>query len=413
MALVAVLAFPFAGATMNLTVALSEASKMPNPASYAHDNLARQILQRKGTDDALTPDQLARHAARLIDTRDDLRELARRSGDALGLRHGLARLPLSPKLAELLGVARAERPQLFEHLLQVALISHYLALRRGLSDSETTNVLLAALTHDLGELHIDPAMLDPQHRLDASERRHIYVHPITGSLIVRELEVGDAAIATAVLQHQERIDGSGYPFALRGAQVGLPARIVGLADVCASMLSRRGGRERLNALMRLNRQKFDPHLLALLDGAFGQAAPAPRPDIGLALPRMTGAARLMARWAKFSAGLAADAKVPPEMEFLLERMTNLRTMLAQFGFDPERQQMLETLAAEDPNVGAELAAALDEVYWQFADLEREIVRRRAIREAGEDNTYDEFLAGWNVELHAYLDDGGRPTATGG
>lgn len=376
---------------------------MPNSASSAHDNLARQILQRRGTDDALTPDQLARCAARLIDTREDLRELARRSGDALALRHGLARLPLSPKLAELLGVARAERPQLFDHLLEVALISHYLALRRGLSDGETTNVLLAALTHDLGELHIDPAILDPQHRLDASERRHIYVHPITGSLIVREIEAGDATVTTAVLQHQERIDGSGYPFGLRAAQIGPLARMVGLADVCASILARRGGRERLSALMRLNRQKFDPDLLALLDDAFGRSAPAPHADIGLALPRMTGAARLISRWAEFSAGLAADNKVPREMEFLLERMTNLRTMLAQFGFDPERQQVLETLAAEDPNVAAELAAALDEVYWQFADLEREIVRRRAIREAGEDKTYDDFLAGWNVELHAYLD----------
>lgn len=374
---------------------------MPTISGYAHDNIARQILQRGTTDDALTPAELARHTARLIDDNEEFSDLARMSGDALALRHGLARLPLAPRFAELLALAEYERPQLFDHLLRATLIAHYLALRRGLSEGETTNALLAALAHDLGELQLDPALFDPGHRLDASERRHIYVHPIVGSLLVREVEAGDSAVATAVLQHQERIDGSGYPFGLHAAQIGPLARIVGLADVCASILSRHGGRERICALLRLNRQKFDPDLLALLEDAFGHATQATSPDIGLAMPRIEAAAKLMARWTDFRAA-RADDKLPRDLEFLVERMGNLRAMLAQFGFDPEHPAMLMALALEDAQVAAELTAALDEVHWQLADLEREIVRRRAIMEPDAERVRLDFLDDWNAELRAYL-----------
>lgn len=374
---------------------------MPTVSGYTQGNLARQILQRGTADDALTPTDLAQRAARVLDDEQEFGALARKSGDALALRHGLARLPLSPRFAELLALAEFERPQLFDHLLRATLISHYLALRRGLSDAETTNVLLAALAHDLGELQLDPTLFDPGHRLDPVERRHIYVHPIVGSLLVREVEAGDGAVATAVLQHQERIDGSGYPFGLHATQIGTLARIVGLSDVCASILSRHGGRERVWALLRLNRQKFDPELLALLEDALGHTARATPPDIGLAMPRIEAAAKLMARWAQFRAGLG-EGKLPRDVGFLVERMGNLRAMLAQFGFDPEHPVMLMTLALEDAQVAAELAATLDEVHWQLADLEREIVRRRAIIEPGADRSCVNFLDDWNAELHAYL-----------
>lgn len=376
---------------------------MPTLAAYAHETIARQILPRR-TADALSSTELARSAARLIDDHEEFAELARKSGDALALRHGLARLRLPRRFAELLALARNERPPLYDHLLRTTLIAHYLALRRGFSEADTTSLLLAALAHDIGELQLDPALFDPNRRLDLSERRHIYVHPILGSLLARETEVGDGAVVTAVLQHQERIDGSGYPFGLRAAQVGPLARIVGLADVCASIVARSGGRERLCALMRLNRKKFDPELLAPLEEALCRAASATTADVVQAMPRIEAAARLMARWAEFRAGLA-DGRLAPETEFLVERMTNLRSLLAQFGFDPEHPETLMALALEDAQVAAELTAALDEVHWQFADLEREIGRRRAVLDRNDERRCADFLDGWNVELRACMESG--------
>ena len=165
--------------------------------------------------DGLTPESLACEVGRLIKTDSNLQRLVARSGDAMALHHGLAKIPLSSQMAFKLTVAKEQQTSLYQHLLLTALIANYLAVRMRLSEKETLNVLSAALFHDLGELHTDPALLDPKHRITEAERRHIDVHPITGYLIVKEAAGLDASVAVAVLQHQEKLDGSGYRRPLR------------------------------------------------------------------------------------------------------------------------------------------------------------------------------------------------------
>lgn len=379
-----------------------------------YETLARQLLDRKfeaaapyaGASAGAMAEALARQASHLIDSDAFLRHLVERSGDPLAMRHGFARLPLSPRLAAMLAAVREQRPELLRHLLLVGLIAHYLALRRELSEKDTENLLLAALCHDLGEFYTDPALLDREHRISDEERRYIYVHPITGHLIVHEMADFDPAVALAVLQHQERLDGSGYPYGLRAERIGTLARMISIADVCASILVRFGAHERLDALMRLNRQKFDIGLLALLNEGLGRTTPS----VSTVEPfeaqlRLTAAAGLLDRWAEFRPALTGDGKSQPpaELAFLIERMATLRHMLLQFGFDPSSQQLLMELVAEDPRLAAELGAALDEVHWQFADLEREIARRREIVEPLLNADGKRLLNEWAGQLRAYLE----------
>lgn len=350
------------------------------------------------------PEYLARRTARLIEEDPWLGQLAERSGDPLALRHGPSRLRLTPQLAFMLTVAREQRPQLFQHLLVVALIAHYLAVCRGFSERDTAGLLITALCHDLGELHTDPALLDPQHQINDDERRYIYVHPITGYLIAREMAPGDAAVALGVLQHQERLDGSGYPYGLNAGAIGSFARIIGVADVCASILARFGDSRRLDTLMRLNQQKYDAALLALLQDGFRRQAAPPGISVAPPLTHLVAAARLLEQWETFRAALlrAGDKRPGAEMAFLFERMANLRSVLLQFGFDPDNQRLLMSLAAEDAQVAAELNAALDEVRWQFSDLEREITRRQETLAPLLPDAESALLNGWIAELRTYL-----------
>ncbi|MGE5465956.1 MAG: HD-GYP domain-containing protein [Ignavibacteria bacterium] len=376
-----------------------------------YESLAREVLLKharragnRSEDIRDVAEHLARQTAQLIDGDPFLRELAERSGDPLAMRHELSRLDLPETLAQMLAHAREERPALYRHLLLVAVISHYLALRRELPSKETAAVLLAALCHDLGELYTDPALLDPQHRISDDERRYIYVHPITGHLVAREIARLDPAVSTAVLQHQERLDGSGYPYGLRGDRVGPLARIVGIADVCAAILVRFGTHERLGALMRLNRQKFDIGLLALLHEGIGARAPTARSTATAPHARLMAAASLLERWNDFRPALAQTGADRPaqELAFLIERMATLRHMLLQFGFDPASQQLLMELLNDDPEVAVELDAALDEVHWQFRDLDREIARRRESIEPLLDADGKRLLNEWAGQLQAYL-----------
>ena len=389
----------------------SNGMKLALKGTLIDEPMRRKLLQHRllkpagldfTTTNGLTNDVLAQHMAHLIEEDASLQQLAERSGDPLALRHGLARLELPPQLAFMLTVAREQRHNLFQHLLTVTLISHYLALRKQLTERETTGLLLAALSHDLGELHTDPVLLDPRHRISDAERRFVYVHPITGYLIAREIMGEDAATAAGVLQHQERLDGSGYPHGLRANAIGSYGRILGIADVCAAILARFGSSERLSALMRLNRQKFDIDLIALLQEGFHRQTDAADSTNASPVRNILAAARLLERWGGVRADLTLSGTEHTELDFLFERMANLHHMLAQFGFDPDSQQLLIALAAEDAQVATELSAALDEVHWHFADLEREIARHSELIVASLSAAENNSLKSWIDELRDYV-----------
>ncbi len=352
----------------------------------------------------VTPQSLAQDADRMITSEPFLLHLANSSGSPLAMRRGIETLSLPPQMAFKLTVAKDERPQLFHHLLLVAVIAHYLALRLAMSVQDTARLLAAALFHDLGELHTDPALLDPTHQISDQERRYVYVHPIIGYLIARDVEGVAPDVATAILQHQERLDGSGYPYGLRAAQVGLFARIIAIADVCASVLARQGNAGQLGTVMRLNRQKYDVQLLSLLqEGLHDQAVSSAQADSG-AMPRLKAVATLLERWGAFRASLADNSvsDPPQDLKFIFERMVILRSRLLEFGFDPDSLDILVDLAGADAMVAAELTAILREVHWQFADLDHEIRRNHAALAAVLSADRLGFLDGWINDLHSYL-----------
>lgn len=366
--------------------------------------LLKPVDQSLIVQNGVTAESLARETARLAEEDHNLQHLVAWTGDARALPQGLVNLSLSPQMAFKLTVAKEQRPHLFHHLLLVSVIAHYLAVRRKLSGNDLDRLLCAALFHDLGELYTDPALLNSSHPLSEIEWRHIYAHPITGYLIARETAGIDPAVPIAILQHHERLDGSGYPYGLHGARIGTLARIVSVADVCASIFARFGNNERLSTLMRLNRQKYDPELLALLHEGFGHPASCSAvPDIA-ALPRLKAVAQLLKAWGELRVALSGTGgnSPPAELEFLFVRMVNLRSMLLQFGFDPDSLQLLVELAADDTQVANELTAALDELHWQFTDLERETSRRRETVRTALSADENRLLDGWMKELLAYL-----------
>lgn len=358
--------------------------------------LLKPIDQSLAVKDGVSAELLAQEAGRLIAAEPYLQRLLAGGEEAGAGLEALGRLRLPDQFGFKLTVARAQQPKLFEHLLLVALISRFLAQRLQLSPQQCSDALLAGLMHDLGELHTDPALLARDHRISEEEMRYVDVHPITSYLIAKEIVRGHAEVARAVLQHQEKLDGSGYPYGLRGEAIGQLGRIVSIADACASIIVRFPGNERLSTLMRLNRQKFDPALIALLQRGLSRdddSSPAESMD----LAQIQAAAKLLRRWGEFSAAL--QGQPPPGLAFLFERMADLRVMLLQFGLNPDDPQSLQALIG-DREIANEMAAAFDEVRWQITDLQRETRRRReTIVLCREDSRLFET---WLAEIQGYL-----------
>ena len=324
----------------------------------------------------VTPESLAKDVSRLIDEETWFKLLAVQSGDSAAVRHGASRLRIHPQVLFRLTVAREQRQELYRHTLCVMMISHYLALRLSLKQSSIDNVLLAALCHDLGELYTDPAILAPGYRVTDEERRFIYVHPITGRLIVRELPGINPDIPKAVIQHQERLDGSGYPFGIKGDAIGQAGRILAAADVSASIMMKFHDHRRLSTLLRLNGNKYDRKVIDLLYLAFNPKEPSTAKLESVVLKqRFSGFAQLLEGWSQLRTDDTTSQTAP--VIFLTERMYNLRTVILAFGFDPDSLDIPLQLAEEDATIATELAAVVDELQFQLTDLGREIDRRES------------------------------------
>jgi putative nucleotidyltransferase with HDIG domain len=107
-----------------------------------------------------------------------------------------------------------------------------------LSREELTEIRTAALLHDVGKLYTPREVLHKPGRLTDEEFDVIKRHPTDGARLVKLL-LGDEQLASIVLHHHERIDGTGYPCSLTGELIPLGARIIAVADTFDAITSRR------------------------------------------------------------------------------------------------------------------------------------------------------------------------------
>ena len=135
------------------------------------------------------------------------------------------------------------------HSERVALISRWIAERMAerqpLDEEQIHRIYLAGLLHDIGKIGIDEQVLRKNGKLTPEERECIQRHPSIGASILRGIkQMRD--IVPGVLCHHERMDGTGYPDGLRGDEIPLTGKIVGLADSFDAMTSRRVYRDALS-----------------------------------------------------------------------------------------------------------------------------------------------------------------------
>lgn len=103
-------------------------------------------------------------------------------------------------------------------------------------DVEIEIIFQAAVVHDIGKIQLPTEIVNKPGPLDNSEFTIIKKHPELGYYLLRNLK-SETIVAQVALQHHERLDGSGYPFGLRGGKIILPSRIIAVADVIDTIVS--------------------------------------------------------------------------------------------------------------------------------------------------------------------------------
>lgn len=141
-------------------------------------------------------------------------------------------------VATLSAAVSARDPYTAGHERRVANIAEGLAARLGIEGERLRLLRIAATVHDLGKIIVPAELLSKPARLSEAEFDIVKAHSVAGVELLKPAELPDV-ISEAVLQHHERLDGSGYPSGLTGDEIGEFARVLAVADVVEAMSSHR------------------------------------------------------------------------------------------------------------------------------------------------------------------------------
>lgn len=124
------------------------------------------------------------------------------------------------------------------HQRRVSDLARAIAMEMGLSNDQIDGIRMAAVIHDLGKLSVPAELLSMPRKLTEIEISLIKTHARSGYDILKNIEF-PWPIARMVLEHHERMDGSGYPQGLTGDGILMESRILSVADVVEAMASHR------------------------------------------------------------------------------------------------------------------------------------------------------------------------------
>ena len=303
--------------------------------------------------------------------------LAKALGSESRLLAPLHSLPVPASIACKLTVMRDQLPELFEHSLQLMMVAIFLGIKSGLAERDCANLAAAALLHDLGVLHMDPAWSDPGKKVVGVQRKHLVAHPISAMLMIRDTQAYPRAVEVAVLEHHERMDASGYPRGLAGGDITPLGRILLLAEVVTAFYEKYDDMpaQRLSLMLRLNHRKFSGELVAYILPLLNQEV-APESAVTLLGEDATRHSDLLAEaftyWEQLKTALpeGTGAKALADSAFIFAdtRLLALQKALVEAGLHPQHQSELLTQLQDDAIGMAEVTLVGSEALWQLQSI---------------------------------------------
>ncbi len=153
----------------------------------------------------------------------------------------------------------------YHNSIMVSLTSYNLGRWHGLPQKDWIQIALAGLLHDIGNIKVDPNLLQKPGKLTVEEFEEIKKHTITGYHILKNIAGINEGAKLAALQHHEREDGSGYPLGVKGDKIHDYAKIIAIADIFHAMTGLRSYKEAISPYLVLEK---------LVDQSFGKLNPA-------------------------------------------------------------------------------------------------------------------------------------------
>ncbi len=157
----------------------------------------------------------------------------------------------------------------FAHSVNVSALAGTLGTWLNYSLEERKKLILTGLLHDLGKLFLPVNILEKPSRLSVMEFEVIKKHSQDGYQLLKYSDQVPREVKLGILQHHERLDGSGYPFNLKGNEIHRFAKIIAVADMYDAMTSEKVYRQKrtpLEAFEVINTEssnKLDPGICSI------------------------------------------------------------------------------------------------------------------------------------------------------
>ena len=135
-------------------------------------------------------------------------------------------------------MAESRDPYTAGHQKRVTRLAVAIAQEMGLDENIQEAVRIAALVHDIGKINVPSSILTRPGKISEIEFDMTKIHPQIGYEILKNIDF-PWPIADIILQHHEKLDGSGYPKGLKEKDITIEAKILAVADVVEAMSSNR------------------------------------------------------------------------------------------------------------------------------------------------------------------------------
>ncbi len=178
---------------------------------------------------------------------------------------------LAGTIRTLSSVMETKDPYTHTHQIQVSRLAKKIALALKLDPQEVEGIETAALVHDIGKISIPSDILSKPGKLSDIEFQMIMTHPKISYNMLQKIHFKQP-VAEYVLQHHERLDGSGYPAQLKGPHILMGAKILAVADVVEAISAHRpyrpakGIHAAIDEIDQNKGKRYEPHVVeACLD----------------------------------------------------------------------------------------------------------------------------------------------------
>lgn len=340
--------------------------------------------------------RLSQAAEQLLQTSDTLQQLC--GSRAEQFIAAMRRVKLTQPVESLLTVYCEHRSDKLNHAVTVCLLAQSLAASVMPNRPEEAGTLvMAGLLHDVGELYIDPAFLAKGVRLAPEQWRHIVTHPIVAHRLLKDMHGAGIAVAHAVLQHHERLDGFGYPLRLQADKFTMTGQVLATAELLVGLIESGHPRplSRASIAMKLIPGEFGrPFINAIATSSNEENASATiHNTTELMLSSLPRVQRIQATLQRFRAGQETlikqmgvmSDKVKPVIAQGMDRLKSIQVAFSSTGMDAAKpEELIAQLCLQpDPHLHMELTTILREIEWRLKELERESMLRTQLASPAE------------------------------